>query len=119
MDQEMLTYVDLAPYCNVRWIKRGKERIGGVEGVYLDGAYLRGGKLEGAGFSFLPPEATAFPVQGSLSPFRAAPRVTSIWPRFPFTAAFGSRSGFCLRTGLCGKKNAILKTSCIVFPRCI
>lgn len=49
MDQEMLTYVDLAPYCNVRWIKRGKERIGGVEGVYLDGAYLRGGKLEGGG----------------------------------------------------------------------
>lgn len=45
MDQEMLTYVDLAPYCNVRWIKRKKERIGGVEGVYLDGAYLRGGKL--------------------------------------------------------------------------
>ena len=50
-----MSYADISEYCNAKWITNGKDETQGIERAVLNSEYLTDGKIEGYGYSFMPP----------------------------------------------------------------
>ncbi len=52
-----MKYVDISAACNAKWISSESEKAKGIESARVERKLLSNGKIEGAGYSFLPPES--------------------------------------------------------------
>lgn len=51
-----MRYINISAYCNAKWITDGNDGTEGIERAVFHEKYLTDGKIEGSGYSFLPPK---------------------------------------------------------------